>query len=67
MKVNMGLTDRRARAGVGVVLVVLSLIVGLGSVGGVILGVLGVIMLATAATGFCPLYVPLKLNTLRRR
>ena len=30
--------------------------VGFGSVGGIILAVVGVVMLVTAAVGFCPLY-----------
>ena len=64
MNKNMGTTDRLVRgtarrpgpprAG---------LLVGWATVAGVIATVLAVVMLATAAVGFCPLYVPLHLHT----
>lgn len=64
MKKNMGMIDRRLRAFLfAPVLVVLSLIVGAGSVGGVILLVLALVMLATSAAGSCPLYLPVGVDT----
>jgi hypothetical protein len=57
---NVGGVDRLARAVLGAVL--LSLVfVGPQSLWGLI----GVIPLATALLGWCPLYVPLGLNTCR--
>ncbi|MCB0984397.1 MAG: DUF2892 domain-containing protein, partial [Ilumatobacter sp.] len=64
MKVNMGPTDRKIRAFVvAPVLIILAIIVGAGSVGGIILLALAAIMLATAAMKSCPLYLPFGLNT----
>ena len=64
MKVNMGPLDRKIRAFVvAPVLIVLAIIVGAGSVGGIILFALAAIMLATAAMKSCPLYLPCGLNT----
>jgi hypothetical protein len=53
---NESNTDRIARVVVAAVAVVLALVVGPGSVGGIILFVVAAIMLGTAAVGFCPLY-----------
>ncbi len=64
MNKNMGTTDRLVRAVlVAPVLLVLAFLVGWTTVAGVIATVLALVMLATAAVGFCPLYVPLHLHT----
>ncbi len=64
MNKNMGTTDRLLRALlVAPVLLVVAFVVGLSTLAGVIATVLAVVMLATAAVGFCPLYVPLHLHT----
>lgn len=64
---NMGSADRIVRALiVAPVLLILALIIGPSSVAGVVLFVFAVVMLATAALGFCPLYVPFGVNTCRR-
>ena len=64
MKKNMGKIDRRIRAFlIAPLLVVLALFVGVGSVGGVILLVLALVMLATSAAGSCPLYLPMGVDT----
>jgi hypothetical protein len=44
-------------------LIAAAFLAGFGSVLGVVAIVLAVVMLATAAVGFCPLYVPLHLHT----
>ncbi len=65
---NMGTADRWIRAVVvAPVLAVLGIVVGAGSVLGIILFVLAAVMVATALVGWCPLYVPLHLDTRRRR
>ena len=64
MKQNMGTADRIIRAVVvAPVLLVIAYVVGFATVVGVIATVLAVVMLATAAVGFCPLYVPFHLHT----
>ncbi len=64
MKQNMGSADRIARAIVAApVLLVIAYLVGFASVVGVIATVLALVMLGTAAVGFCPLYVPFHFRT----
>ena len=53
---NEGTIDRIIRAIIGVVALVAAVAVGVGTVGGIVLLVLGGIMVVTAAVGFCPLY-----------
>jgi len=64
MKHNMGTTDRLVRALlVAPALLILAALLGFATVAGVVATVLAVVMLATAAVGFCPLYVPFHLRT----
>jgi DUF2892 family protein len=57
MHKNMTLIDRRVRAFViAPIAIVLAIVVGVGSVGGVLLLILAGAMLATSAAAFCPLY-----------
>jgi uncharacterized membrane protein len=64
MNQNMGTTDRIIRAiVVAPVLLVIAYLVGFATVVGIIATVLAVIMLGTAAVGFCPLYAPFHLHT----
>ena len=61
---NMSNLDRGLRAlVVAPVAIVLAIVVGAGSIGGILLFALAAIMLATSAVGFCPLYALLHLNT----
>jgi hypothetical protein len=63
---NVGSVDRRFRAVIGIVAVVLALTwfqVMDGSLAGLIAGGIGITLLLTAAIGTCPLYVPFKLST----
>lgn len=61
---NMGNVDRGIRAFVvAPVAVVLALLVGAGTVAGVLLFVVAGVMLASAATGFCPTYVLVGIST----
>jgi hypothetical protein len=64
MSRNMNNLDRGLRAlVVAPVAIVLAIIIGAGSIGGILLFALAAIMLATSAVGFCPLYALLHLNT----
>lgn len=61
---NMGNVDRGIRAFiVAPVAVVLALLVGAGTLAGVLLFVVAGVMLASAATGFCPTYVLVGIST----
>jgi hypothetical protein len=60
----MGTLDRSLRAFVvAPVAIVVALILGAGTLGGVILFVVAGIMLATAVTAFCPTYTLLGIST----
>ena len=64
MKLNMGSIDRIVRAfAVAPAAIIVALVVGAGSVAGIILLVIAGVMLATSAVGFCPVYRALKINT----
>jgi Protein of unknown function (DUF2892) len=54
---NMTVIDRRLRAFfIAPLAIVLAIVIGAGSVGGVLLLIIAVVMLATSTIGFCPLY-----------
>jgi predicted small integral membrane protein len=63
MTVNEGKTDRILRALAGAVLLALAFLAGLGGTAFWVALAIGVVMLATAATGFCPAYRLLGLKT----
>jgi hypothetical protein len=64
---NMGTLDRSLRSFVvAPVAIVLALVLGAGTVAGIILFVAAGIMLATALTGFCPTYTLLGISTYPR-
>lgn len=61
---NMGVLDRGLRTFVvAPVAIVVALILGAGTVGGVILFVVAGIMLASSATAFCPTYILIGIST----
>jgi hypothetical protein len=55
---NMGKTDRNIRFAAAGLLVLAGWLTG-----SVLLSIIGLIPLATAATGFCPAYLPFNINT----
>ena len=63
---NVGNADRILRIAAAIVFVIIAVVVGPGSVAGIILFILAAVMAGTAAVGFCPLYAPLKMNTCKR-
>jgi hypothetical protein len=63
MKRNEGTTDRILRAIAAVAALAVALVVGLGSIAGIVLAVVGIVLGVTAATGFCPIYRVLGLST----
>jgi hypothetical protein len=65
MTKNLGRIDRTVRGLVALVALVVAVAVGLGTVTGVILALLAVVMAVTAVAGFCPLYRLLGLSSER--
>jgi hypothetical protein len=61
MKQNMGATDRVIRAVIGIAGV------ALGVYFQTWWGLFALIPLVTAAIGFCPLYVPFRISTIRKK
>ena len=67
MKQNMGYVDRALRV---VAAVAIGVLYSTGQVDGtfaIVLGVIAVVLLISALLGFCPLYLPLKLSTLKKK
>lgn len=67
---NVGPVDRAFRAIVGIILVLLAFaMLGVtdGSVAGIVAIAAGAVLLLTAAIGFCPAYLPLKLSTCKAK
>lgn len=67
MKQNMGLEDRVIRL---VAAIAVGVLYGLGYISGVLAIVLGVVAIAffvTSLIGWCPLYLPFGLSTLRKK
>lgn len=57
MNKNVGGIDKTLRIIVGII------IIALGVVNGSLLGLIGIIPLLTGIIGWCPLYVPFKINS----
>lgn len=67
MQKNMGTADRLIRALVlAPAAIAAALLVGPGTLGGIALLGVAVVMLATSAVGFCPLYAPFGIRTCPR-
>jgi hypothetical protein len=66
MKKNMGTIDRIIRVILAVVVAVLYFTGQITGIAAIILGVVALIFVVTSAIGFCPLYVPLKLSTVKK-
>lgn len=67
MKKNMGIADRAIRTVIAVVLIALYASGILSGTLGIVLIVLAVVFLLTSFISFCPLYLPLGLDTLRKK
>jgi hypothetical protein len=66
MKTNMGTLDRVIRIVLAAVVAVLYFAHVLSPVAAVILGVVGVVFLATGIAGFCPLYLLFGLSSKKK-
>lgn len=67
MKKNMGPADRLIRFLLAVVVAILYFTHQITGTAALILVILAIIFLLTSAVGFCPLYVPLRLSTTRKK
>jgi hypothetical protein len=64
MSRNMSNLDRGLRSFlIAPVVIILAVVVGAGSIGGILLFLIAAIMLGTSAVGFCPLYTLLHHDT----
>jgi hypothetical protein len=63
MQFNMGVVDRGVRVLLAVVVMVLIASGLLSGAAAVILGIFSAVFLLTSFVGFCPLYLPFRLNT----
>ncbi|WOQ18482.1 DUF2892 domain-containing protein [Raineyella sp. W15-4] len=60
---NIGNTDRLVRFVLGPILIVLAFVLGIRSVLGIVLAVVGVLLIGTAAVRTCPAYLPFGIRT----
>ncbi len=67
MKKNMGTTDKIIRIVIAVIFAVLFFTKAVTGVLGIILLILAVMFVLTSLIGFCPLYLPFKINTCRKK
>ena len=67
MKKNMGSIDKLVRVLVAAVIAVLYFTDQITGTAAIILGIFAVVFLLTSAMGFCPLYLPLKLSTIKKK
>ncbi len=67
MKQNIGTIDKVVRVFVAVVIGVLFFTDQITGLAAIILGIFAVVFLLTSAMGFCPLYLPLKLSTIKKK
>jgi hypothetical protein len=67
MKRNMGIADRVIRVALAAVVAALFFTHQLSAAAGIILGILAIVFVATGIVGVCPLYLPLRLSTKRRK
>jgi hypothetical protein len=65
-KKNVGTTDRIVRSVLAVVLLIAAFTMPMSSVLSTILIILGVVLIGTSLIGFCPLYLPFNLSTLKK-
>lgn len=62
----MGTVDRVIRVLLAVVVLILYLTGNITGLAATILGVIAVIFVVTSIIGFCPLYVPFKISTIKK-
>jgi len=66
MKKNMGTVDRVIRVLLAVVVLILYLTGNITGLAAAILGIIALVFVLTSIIGFCPLYVPFKISTIKK-
>jgi hypothetical protein len=66
MKKNMGSMDKGIRIFLAVIIAILYFTNQIAGVAAIVLGIFAVVFLLTSFVGFCPLYTPFKLSTLKK-
>jgi hypothetical protein len=66
MKKNMGSMDKGIRIFLAVIVAILYFTNQITGVAAIVLGIFAIVFLLTSFTGFCPLYVPFKLSTIKK-
>jgi len=64
---NMGTADRIIRTLLALAVAVLYFTGAISGTAAIVLGIFAVIFVITSAISFCPLYVPLKISTTRKK
>jgi hypothetical protein len=67
MKHNMGSIDRALRVLAAVVIAILYFTNQITGTTAIILGIVAVVFVLTSVVAFCPLYLPLKLSTIKKK
>lgn len=63
----MGNLDKMLRIGVAILIAVLYFTNIISGLTAIILGALAIVFILTSLISFCPLYLPFKINTLKRK
>ena len=66
MKKNMGTLDKVIRILLAIVVIVLYINGSITGVAAIILGIVAFVFIVTSLIGFCPLYLPLKISTMKK-
>lgn len=67
MKKNMGTVDRVIRVFLAIVVGILYLTGYISGFAAVILGIFAIIFILTSLIGFCPLYLPFHISTVKKK
>lgn len=67
MKKNLGTTDKVIRILLAVIIGVLYFTNVISGPAAIVSGILAVVLVLTSFIGFCPLYLPLGINTFKRK
>ena len=66
MKKNMSSMDKGIRVLLAAIIIILYFTNQITGVAAIVLGIFAVIFLLTSLVGFCPLYAPFKLSTIKK-
>jgi len=67
MPKNMGLIDKLVRIVAAIVVAVLFFTGQISGTAAIVLGILAVVFIATSVVGTCPLYLPFKIDTRKKK